>query len=539
VIALASEAEARLRAYSLMEAAQGEEHAEAGRALIALEEESLARGWTEAAFLASAGQALYAMVRAADPDVLSTGIAALVNRAEGLGAPALLALALALRALGAAATGDNARLLGDAGRAVALVDADDLPALDRCTVLVVCAGAYNTLSLWELVDELYDQAAALEPFCEQAIQAPAIAASRMIIRLEWATALLEQDDEAAALVQLRRAAEAVDTATTVPGLPRLWQLDIQACRAMLTLLLDDRAADERSADIDRQLAELAQFSSQLAALDDVEMLPLLNAMVALVLLRLGRSSQAQAAVEQMAAPGSTSSGARSFPAWVRARVLADLAPDDATKAYSEYGVFVSKLRWDARQAVLAAAQARISFERLRLENVRLARDASLDPLTGLQNRRSFDHWLTASLPYERRSALLLIDLDDFKEVNDLHGHAVGDDVLRMVARAIAHHVRAGDLAIRLGGDEFAVVLEERPSSRPDDSELLAGALERARALADAIAAVDWSQVAPGLRVEASIGVAVGRLGAYDVEGADTLYRQADAALYAAKGSDPA
>jgi diguanylate cyclase (GGDEF)-like protein len=499
VIALASEAEARLRAYSLIEAAQGEEHAEAGRALIALEEESLARGWTEAAFLASAGQALYAMVRAADPDVLSTGIAALVNRAEGLGAPALLALALALRALGAAATGDNARLLGDAGRAVALVDADDLPALDRCT----------------------------------------IAASRMIIRLEWATALLEQDDEAAALVQLRRAAEAVDTATTVPGLPRLWQLDIQACRAMLTLLLDDRAADERSADIDRQLAELAQFSSQLAALDDVEMLPLLNAMVALVLLRLGRSSQARAAVEQMAAPGSTSSGARSFPAWVRARVLADLAPDDATKAYSEYGVFVSKLRWDARQAVLAAAQARISFERLRLENVRLARDASLDPLTGLQNRRSFDHWLTASLPYERRSALLLIDLDDFKEVNDLHGHAVGDDVLRMVARAIAHHVRAGDLAIRLGGDEFAVVLEERPSSRPDDSELLAGALERARALADAIAAVDWSQVAPGLRVEASIGVAVGRLGAYDVEGADTLYRQADAALYAAKGSDPA
>jgi hypothetical protein len=286
VILPTGEAEARLYAYGLMEAAQGEDHAGAGRALISLEQESLRRGWPEAAFLAAAGQLLYSMVRASNPDATAAGLSTLVLRAEAMSVagppptPALLGLALALRALAAAGRGDNAQLLGDAGRAVALVDADDLPALDRCTVLVVCAAAYNTLGLWELVDELYDQAAALEPDCEQPIQAPAIAASRVIIRLEWATALLEQDDEAAATVQLRRAADAARLASSVAGLPRLWQLDIATCREMLALLLDDKLLEQSPAHVDAQLAVLAAFRKQLVELDDVEVVPILDAMVA-------------------------------------------------------------------------------------------------------------------------------------------------------------------------------------------------------------------------------------------------------------------
>jgi diguanylate cyclase (GGDEF)-like protein len=526
---LASEAEARLRAYALMEAAQGEDHLEAARALEALERESSERDWGESAFLAAAGRLLYLMVRAGDPAGVAARLDALVDRAEDIGAPALIALALALRSLSAAGRGDSAQLLGDAGRAVALVDAPQLDALDRCTVLVVCAGAYNTLSLWELVDELYDEAAALEPECEQPLQAPAIAASRMIIRLEWATALLEHDDEAEALVQLTRAAEAVELAARVPGLPGLWLLDVEASREMLALLSSDRPTD-----VDEQLTLLATYRARLLAADDVEILPILDAMVALVLLRLGRSEDALRAVENMVSQSSSSSGARSFPLWVKARVLAETAPSQATRAYSDYGVFVSRLRWDSRQAVLAAARSRIAFERLRLENVRLARDARLDPLTGLMNRRAFDSWLKASLSYERRCALLLIDLDNFKDVNDRHGHAVGDDVLRLVARAISRHVRSDDLAIRLGGDEFAVILEERPDHHPDDVEMREGARVRARALADALTEVDWNGVSPGLTVEASMGIAVGRLGPHDTKGADLLYRQADAALYAAK-----
>jgi diguanylate cyclase (GGDEF)-like protein len=88
--------------------------------------------------------------------------------------------------------------------------------------------------------------------------------------------------------------------------------------------------------------------------------------------------------------------------------------------------------------------------------------ADHDPLTGLRNRRLFEHDLKLQIGrcqrYEEQAALLVIDLDGFKQVNDRHGHKVGDDALKAVARTLTRRLRATDLVARLGGDEFAVLL---------------------------------------------------------------------------------
>jgi len=100
-------------------------------------------------------------------------------------------------------------------------------------------------------------------------------------------------------------------------------------------------------------------------------------------------------------------------------------------------------------------------ERKHLED-HLRHLADHDPLTGLRNRRLFEHDLKLQLGrcqrYAEQAALLVIDLDGFKLVNDRHGHKVGDDALKAIARTLTRRLRATDLVARLGGDEFAVLL---------------------------------------------------------------------------------
>ena len=88
--------------------------------------------------------------------------------------------------------------------------------------------------------------------------------------------------------------------------------------------------------------------------------------------------------------------------------------------------------------------------------------ADVDPLLDILNRRGFERELARSLAYVKRygtaAALVFIDLDGFKAVNDRHGHAAGDALLKAVARQLTGHVRASDVVARLGGDEFAVLM---------------------------------------------------------------------------------
>ncbi len=515
--------EAYLAAYDLFEAVQGERRQAAMAALPAAREASETQSWPEVGFVLSAADTVHALSRSEDHEQTIRDATTLVAEAEALAAPALLAVALGLRAIAASSTGDTSSLMTDASRALALLDNEEQPALDRCTGYVVVAAAFNTLRLWELVDELYTRASDLEHECQVPVQAAAIAINRVITRFEWALALLENDDEDGAQFRLAQAASAIEVARA-EQLPPLWSRDVEAFDVIIRLL--------RGEDPEPLLPVLTQHCGNLAEAGDIEVLPLLAASTALALWRHGQRGAAVSAAEELTLPSSASSGARSFPLWARAHVLAGDLKSPALQAQRDHAAMLGHLRWESRQAVLSAARAQIAAERRRDEHDRLSEAVNTDPLTGMSNRRPFDAWLNRpSLVRARSTALLLVDLDDFKAINDTHGHDCGDEVLRRFARLVLTCVRPGDLAVRLGGDEFAVLLE-------DENLTLGAARLRGEGLRRAVRDEQWSTVAPGLSLTVSVGMAVCVVGAGPSGGGraqpSTLYRGADAALYAAK-----
>lgn len=155
----------------------------------------------------------------------------------------------------------------------------------------------------------------------------------------------------------------------------------------------------------------------------------------------------------------------------------------------------------------------------------LADLARRDGLTGLLNRRAFDEALNEAFSrmqrFGERVALLMIDIDHFKRINDTHGHSVGDDVLRAVARTMAPDVRLFDRVFRIGGEEFAVLL-----FGPD----VTSAQATAERLREAISVMRVRTEAGEIDVTVSIGVAT----AAESSAPSTLVEDADAALYRAK-----
>jgi len=187
----------------------------------------------------------------------------------------------------------------------------------------------------------------------------------------------------------------------------------------------------------------------------------------------------------------------------------------------------SKPRPRARAARLAAEVERLAaeLETSRARITELEARIDVDPLTETLNRRGFERELKRSLAYVKRyrvsAALVYLDLDEFKPVNDRHGHAAGDAVLKAIAATLMRHVRASDVVARIGGDEFVVLLWNVSET---DAATKAAALE---------AAVYGTPVRWGasmLVVGASAGVAF--IGPLDTP-AEVLAR-ADAAMYRRK-----
>jgi diguanylate cyclase len=191
-------------------------------------------------------------------------------------------------------------------------------------------------------------------------------------------------------------------------------------------------------------------------------------------------------------------------------------------AVTAFLLVVARMALTIRSIVTADEQRELLREAL-------AYQAAHDSLTQLPNRAQAMRLLTAALHRAQRSGsvigVLFVDLDGFKAVNDTHGHPAGDELLRIVARTLQSHVRAGDVVARLGGDEFMVVLE--PLDVQESAVLVADRL--VKSLRSPILLSENREVCIG----ASIGLAISQDGRVDP---DALLQEADVAVYRAKAA---
>jgi diguanylate cyclase (GGDEF)-like protein len=230
--------------------------------------------------------------------------------------------------------------------------------------------------------------------------------------------------------------------------------------------------------------------------------------------------------------------------WRSGRTVTDLAYPDSPDiggavAAVSAPIFVSGRLWGAASAIYTAGDTvpegiQVHFERfcelvaMAIANAeavsQLVEHATIDALTGIPNRRSFDEELGREFDRVARNgrdlAVVLLDIDHFKTVNDTYGHQTGDRVLAEVARVLQSEVRAGEMIARLGGEEFVWLLPETTA------EQAVHAAERARR---AIGAVEFPEVG---HITVSAGVNSNRLRG----GKTALLGGADRALYLAKAS---
>lgn len=163
---------------------------------------------------------------------------------------------------------------------------------------------------------------------------------------------------------------------------------------------------------------------------------------------------------------------------------------------------------------------------LKTANEKLRELSITDDLTGLYNRRYFferlDEEINQSIRYYQSLSVMIMDLDNFKAINDCMGHMVGDDVLREFANLLKEKLRKGETVARYGGEEFSVILPHVGSE---------GALKAARCIRKVVEAAEFSCSPEGIKVTVSIGVAELDSGIKDP---DEVLARADKALYEAK-----
>ena len=215
------------------------------------------------------------------------------------------------------------------------------------------------------------------------------------------------------------------------------------------------------------------------------------------------------------------------PGAARAEVSASAKPD----SISIMGIPEPELTPKVREALMALMSEVESMRHdLREARVRLAtleRLADRDPLIPVANRRAFVRELTRTMSLSERyghaSSVVYIDLNDFKEINDTHGHRAGDEALKHIANVLLDNVRESDVVGRLGGDEFGVILDKSDAD---------AAREKADALRDAILATPM----PWQDDQISMNVAFGVYTFSGPEDAGHALAAADRDMYAHKRS---
>jgi diguanylate cyclase (GGDEF)-like protein len=173
----------------------------------------------------------------------------------------------------------------------------------------------------------------------------------------------------------------------------------------------------------------------------------------------------------------------------------------------------------------ANEQKSLLLEQLKLQTRDLEQQSREDALTGLYNRRYLDFRIenefTRAKRYNRNLAVVMVDIDNFKRVNDTFSHMVGDEVLKVSAHLFRENLRGVDFVARYGGEEFVLLLPETPSN---------GAILVCERIRREVEQYNWEAVRPGLKVTMSFGLCC------DVGGKDhtEMLAKADAKLYEAK-----
>jgi diguanylate cyclase (GGDEF)-like protein len=532
-------AEAIAGAYELIEIVQGQD--DGGR--VAVADQAAARhGWADVRVLLDFARSLAAREAGADD---AAHVEKMIERATTLDDPALLALAWATSANRRTTTrrsvaGGESALI-PLVRAIVLLDAAGGPVVHRAAALIEVAQVSHVLGFWELAVEHYDLA-------EKALaedgdprwagtarrQGRAVAYNQVDLALDWACALAAVGDWAAAAAQ---AASALRSRTACEDWPPNWIAEHRSHRRLLAALAGvpspdpslDLAASSpdlaaSSPDLAASSFDLAASSFDLAASSLDPAAPSLDSAGAGDLERAIRAARggdpgaaaglAAAAVDRLGAHVPSN-------AHLLALALATRHPDTPPLAI-RYADELAALRWNNRLDRLAGVRDGISVERRRRDHEQLRRQVLVDDLTGLANRRGYRTYLdgVGQQPEDDGYAVLMIDVDHFKTVNDRFGHDTGDIVLARLGEILTAHVRPTDLAARLGGDEFVVILADVAQGVPE---------LRAQAVIDAVRRHPWANLAAGLTVSISVGVHHGAR-----RDLPTLLTDADRHLYHAK-----
>lgn len=184
---------------------------------------------------------------------------------------------------------------------------------------------------------------------------------------------------------------------------------------------------------------------------------------------------------------------------------------------------------DANEALsIQLDLAREAFAGAKDELDRFSRESMIDPLTRVSNRAGLDQALNMALAEagngQARVALVVVDIDHFKRLNDTYGHQAGDEILRLVGRSLAASTRSSDLVGRLGGDEFVVILRDANEQ---------GSIAIAEAIRRAIADCDVTKIF-GKEVLGSVTASIGISEYREGDDASSLFERADCCLFKAK-----
>jgi diguanylate cyclase (GGDEF)-like protein len=509
----ATHTEAIEDAYTLIEVAQGQNDPARLEAAAA---RAAANGWDDVLVLLEFARSLATQDAGGDD---SGHVHAMMERAAALGDPALSALARATRAhrLTSArrsvtdAESVTAQLIPAVvlldGLLNGLLDGADSPVVHRVAARIEVASVFHDLGFWELATEHYEAAdaelrslAAL-PWARTAHrQRRVLAFNRIELALDWSGAHLLIPDRAAARERAGAALGSYRDEVDA-GWPVTWVAEHRAHLRLLAAIAGTEAPES---------ARNPVRSDFLAVIDVLDQA-----------IRAGQAGD-QAHAADLAATVVDRLGSQT-PGNIHMLSLHLAARHPATPAIAiRYADELSALRWNNRIDRLAGIREAIAVEHRRREHELTRQQLLLDELTGLANRRGYHTYLDNVLEAGAGGgfAVLMIDVDHFKKVNDTFGHDTGDAVLVRLGEILASHVRPIDLAARLGGDEFLVILADVTT---DVTE------RRAQALVDGVREEPWGRLAAGLSVSISVGVHHG--GRQELP---SLLTEADRHLYQAK-----